>query len=276
MYIFKTIFDLKNYLEPFRSNGFVPTMGALHEGHIALLNQSKKENELSGVSIFVNPTQFNNKNDFDKYPITIEKDIEMLLEANCDYLFLPSVSEMYPNGLNEIKKYDLGKLNDTLEGEFRPGHFDGVCTIVEKLLHAVTPNKLYMGEKDFQQCMVVKRLLELSSLPVNLIIYPTLRDDDGLAKSSRNVRLSMEARMKANTIFTCLKYIQGNQKNTCFEELKKECLSILKKNGFETEYLVLAKSNSLQVISDFDFTEDMVVLIASKLDGVRLIDNMRM
>lgn len=276
MYIFKTQNELKAYLKDKNSIGFVPTMGALHEGHIALLNRAVNENEISGCSIFVNPTQFNNQTDFDKYPVTLEKDLELLSQAQCDFLFLPDVKEMYPEGLNANYNYDLGYLDSVLEGEYRPGHFMGVCVIVHKLLKAVMPHNLYMGEKDFQQCMVIKRLLEITSLPVKLNICPTLRDEDGLAKSSRNMRLSRNAREKANTIFNCLTHIKKNCQLASFEALRNECLKKLADNGFNTEYLMLADADNLELLNEFANDKKMVVLIASVLEGVRLIDNMRM
>ncbi len=275
MYIFKTKNALRDYLEDKNSIGFVPTMGALHEGHIALVRNAVRENEISGCSIFINPTQFNNRTDFDKYPITLEKDLELLSQAECDFVFLPDVKEMYPEGLSGDYSYDLGYLDTVLEGEHRPGHFNGVCTIVHKLLKAVMPHNLYMGEKDFQQCMVIKRLLEITSLPVKLNICPTLRDADGLAKSSRNMRLSREARVKANTIYNCLTFIKENYQKASFEALRNECLKTLSGHGFNTEYLMLANADNLELLNDFTDNKRMVILIASVLEEVRLIDNMR-
>lgn len=276
MFVFKTQKELKGFLQNKGKIGFVPTMGALHQGHISLIARSKAENEITGCSIFINPTQFNNKNDFDKYPITIEKDISLLLEANCDFLFLPSVKEMYPEGIDQHHPYDLGYLDTILEGAHRPGHFNGVCAIIHKLLLAVLPQNLYMGEKDFQQCMIARRLLEITRLDVHLIICPTEREADGLAKSSRNQRLDPQARAKANTIFACLKYIKENQHATTFHQLQKTCLTKLGDAGFQTEYLELAEANTLELMQDFDAQKNMVVLIASKIDDIRLIDNMRL
>lgn len=276
MIVIKTQNELQAYLKHHDKIGFVPTMGALHQGHIGLIQRSMAENDITGCSIFVNPTQFNKQADFDKYPVTLEKDLELLLEVKCDFLFLPSVKEMYPEGISSTPTYDLGYLDTVLEGEHRPGHFNGVCNIVHKLLGAVMPNNLYMGEKDFQQCMVVKRLLEITSLPVNLIICPTLRADDGLAMSSRNMRLSDHARRKANTIYHCLQYIKENQGHASFVSLRNDCLEKLASNEFQTEYLILACADSLQILGDFEAGKKMVVLIASVLEGVRLIDNMRL
>jgi pantoate--beta-alanine ligase len=256
--------------------GFVPTMGALHQGHISLIMQSKAENQLTVCSIFVNPTQFNDKKDFDKYPITIEQDIEKLILAGTDILFLPEVEEMYPEGLDEQKQYDIGYLDTVLDGKFRPGHFNGVSMIVHKLLEAVDPTNLYMGEKDFQQCLVVKHLIEQKKLSVQLITCPTLRESNGLAMSSRNTRLSDQGRETASTIFDCLTYIKTHQTESEFAALQAYCLAKLTNAGFEPEYLLLADADSLHLIDSFEQATNKVVLVAAKLEGVRLIDNMRM
>ncbi|RYD35278.1 MAG: hypothetical protein EOP86_08905 [Verrucomicrobiaceae bacterium] len=187
MILFKRATDLREHLEKQRKKGkkigFAPTMGALHDGHISLVEASRKENDLSAVSIFVNPTQFNDPADYAKYPVTLEKDISLLEAAGCDVLFLPPVEEMYPSGQMLKKKYELGYLESLLEGSFRPGHFQAVCQIVHRLLEVVQPDNLYMGQKDYQQCMVVKKLLELTGLgnSVELHISPTLREKSGLA-----------------------------------------------------------------------------------------------
>ena len=275
MFVFKTQSDLKTYLSGKKHVGFVPTMGALHEGHIALVKASKGQNSYTGCSIFVNPTQFNNQNDFDKYPITIANDLMLLLEANCDFLFLPSVSEMYPEGIVKNKEYELGYLDTILEGAYRPGHFNGVCIIVHKLLDAVQPDTLYLGEKDYQQCMVIKHLLGHIGMAIKLEICPTLRDDDGLAKSSRNMRLSKDARVQATAIYQCLLHIKNNKENHSFKKLHAECFTKLTDAGFVPEYIALANATNLQILSEFDVECDMVVLIAATIDQVRLIDNMR-
>ncbi len=276
MYIIKTILELQNLLHQNASVGFVPTMGALHEGHISLIEKSRLENEITVCSIFINPTQFNNQSDFEKYPVTIDSDIEKLIEAKTDVLFLPSVNEMYPTGMENIPIYDIGYLDTVLDGKFRPGHFNGVSLIVHKLLNAVQPHKLYLGEKDFQQCLVIKRMILLQKLNVEVITCPTLRDDDGLAKSSRNTRLSAEARLKAPLIYNCLYAIKNNISTIPFEQIQQSCVQKLAQNGFETEYILLANADNLEIMTDFDDTKKMIVLIASFLEGIRLIDNLRM
>src|SRR5690242_13565632 len=200
MILFKKVIDLRKWLDHQRQTenniGFVPTMGALHSGHLSLIEASKKENSITVSSIFVNPTQFNDPTDFEKYPVTIEKDIDLLEGIGCDAIFLPSVEEIYPNGTKSVKHYELGYLEKILEGKFRPGHFQGVCMVVERLLEIVEPDKLYLGQKDFQQCMVIRKLISLMGKEntISLEISPTLREPDGLAMSSRNVRLNEEER----------------------------------------------------------------------------------
>jgi pantoate--beta-alanine ligase len=276
MLIFKHQSELKTALQPHHHDlGFVPTMGALHRGHLSLIQRAKAENQLVVCSIFVNPTQFNDKSDFEKYPITLAQDLELLLEAGTDIVFLPSVKEMYPKGMEENVSYPIGYLDTVLDGKFRPGHFNGVSQIVHKLLLATEPSHLYMGEKDFQQCLVVKQLIHQFNLPVKLITCPTLRESDGLAMSSRNVRLTPEERLVAPSIYASLNRIKEMSKHSSFETLQHQALAELKTKGFETEYLLLANANTLELISDFDHSIDMVVLIASKLGSVRLIDNMR-
>ena len=276
MYIIKTVLELQNLLHQKASVGFVPTMGALHDGHISLIEKSRFENEITVCSIFINPTQFNNQSDFEKYPITINSDIEKLIAAKTDVLFLPSVNEMYPTGMENMPDYDIGYLDTVLDGKFRPGHFNGVSLIVHRLLNAVQPHKLYLGEKDFQQCLVIKRMILLQKLNIETITCPTLRDEDGLAKSSRNTRLSAEARLKAPLIYNCLSYIKDNINTIPFEQIQQSCIQKLAQNGFETEYILLANADNLEILRDFDERKKMVVLIATFLEGVRLIDNLRM
>lgn len=277
MILFKESDDLKKFILAHKQLGqkigFVPTMGALHNGHLELIQQSSAENDLTICSIFVNPTQFNDPKDFEKYPITIESDIEKLEKIKCDILFFPSVKEMYPNGFEKNEIYDLGNLEKVFEGEFRPGHFQGVCVIVDKLLKIVQPHNLYMGEKDFQQCAVVSKLLELTASSTRLHICPTLREKSGLAMSSRNERLSIEDRQKASLIFENLNFIKTHQNDYTFQELQSKVLEILNNNQFNTEYLKLINSINFEELKDFDNTKKMQLLIATHFGGVRLIDN---
>lgn len=275
MFIFKRIRDLQDFLQNQSNIGFVPTMGALHEGHISLIHSSSKSCQISVCSIFVNPTQFNDPKDFEKYPITLEKDIEMLEMAGCDVLFLPQIAEMYPAGIQTIRQYNLGYLNTILDGAFRPGHFNGVCAIVHQLLLAVKPLHLFLGEKDFQQCMVIRQLVDQEQLPVQVHAMATLRMKSGLAMSSRNQRLSENGLQKAASLYQVLKEIGTGKHQHSFSDLRTKALQKLENEGFETEYLVLADANTLHFLDDFNHDVAMVVLIASKLESVRLIDNLR-
>jgi pantoate--beta-alanine ligase len=279
MVIFKKIADLQPYLSEKRGIeqplGFVPTMGALHNGHRSLIDKAKKEGKFVICSIFVNPTQFNDKNDFINYPITIDEDIALLLDADCDVLFLPDVEEMYPGGAGMVKAYDFGYLDTVLEGANRPGHFKGVGQIVGRLLEIVQPDFLYLGQKDYQQCMVVRKLIELmGTVKVELVISPTVREDDGLAMSSRNRRLTEPQRNIAGLIYQCLVSIQSKQDNTPFSIVEKECREILERKGFAPEYISLADARDLTLLNDYNKDVPMVALIATKLGNVRLIDNL--
>jgi pantoate--beta-alanine ligase len=255
--------------------GFVPTMGALHIGHISLIEAAKSKCHVVVCSIFVNPTQFNNAQDFAKYPITIEKDIELLTEAGCDILFLPEIDCMYPEGIEKAKEiiYDLNGLDTHLEGAFRPGHFQGVAMVVHRLLNIVQPHHLFMGIKDYQQCMVVQALIENKAIPTKLHICPTLREKNGLAMSSRNARLSTKGREKAGIINKCLLKIKNAIGNTTFNLVKDECDQLLVKAGLTPEYTILAHATTLEILDDYN-DGAMVVLIAAFLEDVRLIDNM--
>jgi len=277
MVLFKKAADLSNWVESQHKKGiktgFIPTMGALHPGHISLVEYSRKENEITVASIFVNPTQFNDPRDFEKYPITIEKDIDMLERAGCDVLFLPTVKEMYPDGAAAIKRYNLGFLETVLEGKYRPGHFQGVCMVVERLLNIVKPANLYLGQKDYQQCMVIKRLTELMRQKIKVNICATLREADGLAMSSRNMRLTTEQRKTAVTIYNCLSLIKKKIKPGITNGLEREAISMLEKAGFKIDYAEIADANDLSPINNWDGKQKMVALIAAFLDDVRLIDN---
>lgn len=280
MVIFKYVSDLQQYLaqnaERKAGIGFVPTMGALHDGHIALIKKAKKDNACVVASIFVNPTQFNDSADFEKYPISLEQDVSMLIEAGCDVLFLPSVTEMYPDGTDKMPTYNFDKLEAVLEGAQRPGHFKGVGQVVARLLNIVQPTHLYMGQKDYQQAMIVNRLLQLMGKEndISLIVVPTVREADGLAMSSRNRRLTEPQRTLAATIYQCLVSIQAKQTTDEFPLVQKECMDLLTQKGFEPEYVSLADATDLTLLDAFSANRKMVALIAARLGGVRLIDNM--
>ncbi len=277
MIILKKSDDLKDFLNIHAGKGmnigFVPTMGALHDGHISLIDLSKRENEITVCSIFVNPTQFNNPNDFIKYPITIENDIDMLEKQSCDVLFLPEIEEIYPPGY--IKShYELGYLETVLEGKYRPGHFQGVCQVIDRFLKIVNPGKLYLGQKDFQQCMVIDSLLKLKNYPVKLIICPTLRETDGLAMSSRNKRLNETERKLSGKIFEALSIIKNEIKKGSLKELKMKAIQYLSSFGFNTNYVEIADATNLSLLENWDGNKKLVALVATNLNDVRLIDNL--
>ncbi len=277
MIIFKSEKELAKYLlrqKSFEKKiGFVPTMGALHDGHLSLIFAAKKAQELCVCSIFVNPHQFNNKNDFIRYPITIEKDIEYLIKAGCDILFLPHQSEIYPKSF-QAKHYDLGNLEQVLEGKFRPGHFQGVCQVVDRLLEIVVPDKLYLGQKDYQQCMVIKRLLDLTNRnkKVALHIAPTIREKSGLAMSSRNLRLSKEQLYKAVFISKALFFIKDHLAQLSIEQLKQKAEEDLREQGLEVDYIEIVNAETLKSASNVN--QPLVVLAAAYVGDVRLIDNL--
>jgi pantoate--beta-alanine ligase len=280
MVVLKTTAALQEYLALKQGNdrsiGFVPTMGALHDGHIALVKEAKAGTMVTVCSIFVNPTQFNDAADFARYPVTIEKDIYLLEQAGCDVLFLPSVSEIYPEGLENPPHYDLGNLERILEGEFRPGHFQGVCRVVDRLLSIVQPTDLYMGQKDYQQCMVIQRLLELTGKEkeTRLRISGTRRENSGLAMSSRNMRLTDSEKIKAAEIYRSLSTIREQLNTTDTSLLLKNSVDKLRKEGFKVDYVEIADAVSLSPVRKWNGTQKLVALAAVFLGDVRLIDNL--
>jgi pantoate--beta-alanine ligase len=276
MIIIKEIITLKKHLASYRNAnktiGFVPTMGALHNGHISLVQKAIDENDIFVCSIFVNPTQFNNAEDFKKYPITLNADIAKLENAGCGILFLPTVEEMYPKGEKKIH-YELGKLETILEGEFRPGHFQGVCMIVDKLLAAVLPDVLYLGGKDYQQCMVINKMMQMQGYDIILNICTTVREIDGLAMSSRNMRLNKVERKQAVKIIESLTFIKKNIAKGNLQKLKKDAKTFLENNGYKVDYIEIANSNTLELQNNWDGETSLVALAAAYLNEVRLIDN---
>jgi pantoate--beta-alanine ligase len=256
--------------------GFVPTMGAIHEGHLSLVLEAKKQNEIVVCSIFVNPTQFNDPEDFKKYPVTLEKDILMFEAAGCNVLFIPSVQDIYPNGVHQSDHYELGFLETVLEGKFRPGHFQGVCQVVHRLLEIVRPDNLYLGQKDYQQCLVIKKLIELIGLKgnVSVNICPTLREPDGLAMSSRNARLPPDDRKKAAIISAALRFIKENLKPATTIKVKNMAREILLQQEFKVDYIEIANAETLELVETWNGKQKVVALAAAFLNNVRLIDNM--
>ena len=277
MIILKYVADVASQLNKLRtaksSIGFVPTMGALHDGHMSLLEKCKETCDITICSIFINPTQFNNADDFKKYPVSLENDIYLLEKKDCDILFLPEVSEMYPEGIESKKHFDLGYLENILEGKFRPGHFQGVCQVVKRLLQIVAPTHLFLGQKDYQQCMVIKRLLEIENLNIELIICKTLREKSGLAMSSRNLRLNEEQREQAAEIHKTLINLKQKIKPGSVSHLKKEAVEYLSNKNIKPEYVEIAEAGNLKAIEEWDGTTELVALAAAFIGDVRLIDN---
>lgn len=280
MKVFHRADDLQRYLQGRRTNnrsiGFVPTMGALHQGHIALVEQSSNENQLTVVSIFVNPTQFNDPGDLEKYPRTPGKDIEFLAEAGCEVVFLPSVAEVYPQGKEEEPQtLEFNTLDKVMEGAMRPGHFNGVAQVVERLLQLTRPDVLYLGQKDYQQVAIVRSMIEQRGINVKVVMVPTVREKDGLALSSRNVRLSPEGRQRAPELYRIL--------SQCQDEVLdgEDPAKVVKRNfsllsaipGLKPEYLEIVDGDSLLPLTDINASERAVVATAVWAGDVRLIDN---
>jgi pantoate--beta-alanine ligase len=278
MIVFKNSHDISYHLhllqQSGKTTGFVPTMGALHPGHISLILSARKHSDVVVSSIFVNPTQFNDPKDFDKYPITIENDIDMLEQAGCDVLFLPSVKEMYPEGLAGGRHYDLGYLETVLDGAYRPGHFQGVCRVVEKLLRIVHPDSMLLGQKDYQQCMVLSKMAAMEQLKTSILICPTQREADGLAMSSRNVRLTPEYRAKAPLIYQCLQLIKKEIQPGDMSTVKQLANDKLVAAGFKPDYLEVANAETLELLQNWDGKVPLVALVAAFAGEVRLIDNL--
>ena len=272
----KTLIDyVERQREMGKKIGFAPTMGALHQGHLSLYKAAKKENDEVISSIFVNPTQFNNPDDFQKYPKTLEKDLELLEKAGVDAVYVPNVEEMYPDGLNS-KKYDFDGLENEMEGKYRPGHFDGVGTIVEELFRQVQPHNAYFGEKDYQQLAIIKKMVEKTKLPVKIHEVPTLREEDGLAMSSRNVRLTETQRKEATIIYETLTKVKEWFKVISLEEIKQKVTDIFRNSNFELEYFVIADEEMLKEANAIDENKEYRAFIVAYADTVRLIDNMHL
>lgn len=276
MKITHTISETRAWLEEQvkagKSSGFVPTMGALHRGHIELVRRSVGENDITGCSIFVNPIQFNNPEDLEKYPRTIESDVAMLGEAGCDLVFIPSVKEMYPGPVTE--KYDFGPLEQVMEGAYRPGHFNGVAIVVKKLFDIFQPDRAYFGEKDFQQLAIIRALVKMKNIPVEIVPCPTVREADGLAMSSRNRRLSPEERAIAPEIYRTLDLAADNAGIKSVAEVKQLGYDRLTEKGFVVDYFEIADTATLQPVTAWDEAPEIIGCVAAFLGNVRLIDNM--
>ena len=278
MLIFNKKSDLSAFLSPFinqnKSIGFVPTMGALHEGHLSLLKNSLSENDITVMSIFVNPTQFNNAEDLDKYPRTLERDVQIMLAlSNSIIVYAPEVEDIYEgNTVSENFEYD--GLENQMEGKHRPGHFDGVGTIVKRLFEIVQPNKAYFGEKDFQQLQIVKKLVSKYNIPVEVIGCPIHREPNGLAMSSRNERLSAIAKEKAAIIYQILSDAKKLFQTNSAEETILFVENKFKKHPeFQLEYFEIADEATLLPVSEKEFDKKYRGFIAIFIENIRLIDN---
>jgi pantoate--beta-alanine ligase len=270
--IFSTRSDLQHYLAGLsgKTIGFVPTMGALHRGHISLIEQAKAANDVVICSIFVNPTQFNDPKDLERYPRPIEADISKLEAAACDILFNPAVTEVY--GSNEHWHLNIGQLEFLLEGEFRPGHYQGVTQVVYKLLDIVKPTTLYLGQKDYQQFMVVSRMVELLGIPVKMVMCPIEREADGLAMSSRNIHLTADDRQHALVLSKTLNWLKANFDIKNIFGLEQDAMAMLQAEpGVEPEYIELADGKTL--LPADENSSSIVALTAVKVGKTRLIDN---
>lgn len=278
MYIFKKVEDLKQYLSTLRADGlkigFVPTMGGLHEGHISLIEASKRSSDITVCSIFVNPTQFDNQEDLQKYARNLPTDAQMLGKAMTDVLFAPSVEEIYPVDLETEIKLDFGQLTKVMEGRFRTGHFEGMVQVVSRLLDIVEPDSLYMGQKDFQQVSIVNSMLQQQKRSVKLEVCPIIREPHGLAMSSRNERLNVEDRYNAGAIFEALSQVKKKMGTTNVTDTKQAVLDRLIAVGFKPDYFEIVDGDSLLSIEKWSESEYIVACVAAYIKDVRLIDNM--
>lgn len=280
MLVVKTKQELKHILDNQRivskTIGFVPTMGALHNGHLSLIDRAKSECDFVVCSIFVNPTQFNDPLDLEKYPKPIEKDIELLESVKCDLLFLPDVQEMYAN-TSEQWNHSFGKIETLWEGKMRPGHFAGVGQIVLKLFEAVEAHKAYFGQKDYQQTVVVKKLCTDFKLRTEIVVCPIIREENGLAMSSRNIRLSNEERSEAGKIFevlTLAKDLYHQNKLSLVEIIDKCSTKLLEINNVNIEYFSFVHQESMEIVEEKDRNEPLLLIVALRIGNTRLIDNM--
>lgn len=274
---FSKVSELKLFLGQLSDHGgsvgFVPTMGALHQGHISLIKRARAENEVVVCSIFVNPIQFNNPDDLKKYPRTLDADLSLLESAGCDVVFVPDEDEMYPEAVTE--KFNFGHLDKVMEGKFRPGHFDGVAVVVNRLFNMVAPTRAYFGLKDFQQVAIVKAMMKQTGSPVRLIACDIVREPDGLAMSSRNQRLSADARKKASFIYQQLTYGKSLVHTKSPAQITERVFERFQEHPeFELEYFEIVDSETLLPVTDFHRGTQAVACIAVWLDQVRLIDNL--
>lgn len=278
MKVIHTIKDLQAELSALKAQGkkvgLVPTMGALHAGHASLVKRSVKENDVTVVSVFVNPTQFNDKNDLEKYPRTLDADCRLLEDCSATFVFAPSVSEMYPQP--DTRRFSYAPLDTVMEGAFRPGHFNGVCQIVSKLFDAVKPHRAYFGEKDFQQLAIIREMVRQMQFDLEIVGCPIVREEDGLALSSRNARLSAGERENALNISRTLFKSRTFAANHSVSETQKMVEeAIAAASDLRLEYFEIVDGNTLQKIANWDETSYAVGCITVFCGDVRLIDNIK-
>jgi pantoate--beta-alanine ligase len=272
--IFTTVKEIQQYLNELlisgKTTGFVPTMGALHQGHLSLIKQAGDNNDAVICSIFVNPTQFTDAADLEKYPRPIAADIQKLEAAGCDILFNPPVNEMYAD--NEQWHLNIGELEHLLEGKFRPGHYQGVTQVVYKLFNMVKPNRAYFGQKDYQQVLVVRKMIELLNLGVELVMCPIEREPDGLAMSSRNIHLTADDRKHALILSKALNITRENFDSNYIEKIRDYAIElIIHEPGVQLEYFEIVDSDTLHPANGN--TKNIVALVAARVGNTRLIDN---
>ena len=275
MKVFKTKSELLSYLNTCReekSVGFVPTMGALHSGHLHLIEKTKKECEITICSIFVNPTQFNNADDFENYPKPLNTDLEKLQNLGCDIVYTPTITDLYAKE-EKAKEFDFGTLASGMEGRFRPGHFNGMATIIEKFFNIISPTKAFFGQKDLQQLQIVKALVKQMNASIEIVSIPTVREKNGLAKSSRNNLLSESAKNNAALIYNCLYYCKKN-KEKGISELKSYIQNQFEQHrNFKLEYAEIVVLNTMRPAEEWRGENKNAICIAAYHSGVRLIDN---
>ena len=276
MKILEKIKETSDHLQEIRNGnisiGFVPTMGALHKGHLSLIKEAKKENGYVTCSIFVNPIQFNNKNDLQVYPRDINRDIKLLESAGCDFLFHPSETEMYPEPVNE--EFDFGNLDKVMEGLFRPGHFNGVAVVVKKLFEILKPDRAYFGLKDYQQLVIIHKIVKDFKLPIEIVPCSTMREEDGLAMSSRNQLLSKTERMQATMIYEALKMVKIQSGYLTINEIKRFIENLfLKTKTTKLEYFEIVDMYTLKPLTTWAQSSNVIACIAVYIGNVRLIDN---
>ena len=278
MKVFNKVVDLQNELfyarKEGKSIGLVPTMGALHEGHASLVKRSVKDNDVTIVSVFLNPTQFNDKGDLDRYPRTLDDDCKLIENCGADYVFAPSVEEMYP--LGEKRHFEFPPVSTVMEGARRPGHFNGVCQVVSRLFYITRPNRAYFGEKDFQQLKIIEKLVDILNLGIKIHGVKIHRENNGLAMSSRNMRLSEAEKEASSVIYQTLKKVDDWFRVITIPEIKIRVEEIFDRDDMVLEYFLIANEDTLKEADFFSEDENYRAFIVVNVEQVRLIDNMHL